>query len=165
MRSSILDPIFITISKSGNVMIIWIILALILIYKKYKFDLNQVTKIVVVPGIIVVINEFIIKGIIKRPRPFLNIHDYNLLVNIPHGYSMPSGHSLASFMMATILAAYFPKYKIFYYLYAGLIAFSRVYVGVHYPSDVLVGAILGLVLAKVYLVIIKKYFHDKKVDK
>jgi len=68
-------------------------------------------------------------------------------VPLPHDASFPSGHAATSFAAATMLSLSFPRFAPFLYVLAAAIAFSRVYVGVHYPLDVIGGAALGVLIA------------------
>ena len=67
--------------------------------------------------------------------------------SLPATYSFPSGHATVSFACATVLALAVPRLRVPLYALAALISFSRVYVGVHYPFDVLAGAVLGVAIA------------------
>jgi len=79
-----------------------------------------------------------VKAIVNRPRPHLDP-----LVRVPTDWSFPSGHAATSFAGATMLSLFFPRLAPVLYGLAVAIAFSRVYVGVHYPLDVIAGAALG----------------------
>jgi len=94
-----------------------------------------------------------IKHAVNRPRPFQEIPDLNLLVGYGRSASMPSSHT-ATWFAATLLSFAFYRRSIFFMLpLAAIMAFSRVYVGAHYPTDVLAGAILGMGYAAVGLVL------------
>lgn len=153
LRNPICDAIFTFVAHLGDVMIVWIILALVLLYKSKK--LKQLMYIIPIAAIGSIINSLIIKPIIKRPRPFIQSDLIIPLVN-EASFSMPSGHSMSSFLAATLLAYYFPKYKYCFFVLATLIAFSRVYVGVHFTSDVIVGSIIGCLFAKIGLYFVSK---------
>lgn len=85
-----------------------------------------------------------LKRVVKRERPYVTYSDIHKL-DVGGGYSFPSGHTSAAFSTATSLSLLYPKWYVIapVYLYAGLVGYSRVYEGVHYPSDVLAGAIVG----------------------
>lgn len=92
---------------------------------------------------------FIIKSFVKRERPFNMIDEIENLIDPPDKYSFPSGHTAAAFVMAALISFQFPFLKIGLYSLASLIGFSRLYLRVHYPTDVLAGIVLGSLSAKV----------------
>lgn len=89
--------------------------------------------------------NFAIKQLFKRPRPFVT-HVTFTPVYRPGGYSLPSGHTSLSFATATALSRAYPKWYVIApsLLWAGTVGYSRMYLGVHNPSDVGTGAILGV---------------------
>ncbi len=88
------------------------------------------------------------KLLFHRPRPF-QTYDWVVKRADASGYSMPSGHAAMAFEAAYIWSEYFPQFSIAFYSLATYIAISRVYYGVHYPSDVIFGAILGYLNSKI----------------
>lgn len=84
------------------------------------------------------------KRVIKRNRPFVT-YPYIIQKDEGGGYSMPSGHTSAAFCTATSLSLLFPKWYVIApaYLYATAVGYGRMYEGVHYPTDVFVGAVVG----------------------
>jgi undecaprenyl-diphosphatase len=88
----------------------------------------------------------LLKDRIGRARPPLHDPEPATLVSLPHTSSFPSGHSTVAFACATVLALSVPRLRLPLFALAALIAFSRVYVGVHYPFDVLAGAVLGVAI-------------------
>lgn len=95
----------------------------------------------------------IVKKWIKRIRPFKVIPEIRNLMKIPDEFSFPSGHAAGAFLMATLFRHFYPALSIPLYLLATIVGLSRVYNGVHYPSDVMAGSFLGIFSARIGIAI------------
>ena len=87
---------------------------------------------------------FLLKNSLKRSRPSEKLDHIQNMMLPPDEFSFPSGHTAAAFVMATILASYYPSLSMPVYTWALLVGVSRVYLGLHYPTDILAGIILGI---------------------
>lgn len=138
-----LDPIFVALSVIGYFGLVWIALAVFLAYvgpRSLRFSVALTAACVWSADLV----SLGLKALVQRPRPFETIPRADpLLGGATIGQSMPSGHAATSFAGAVVLTYLFPRSAPYVFLLAVAIAFSRVYVGVHYPSDVLAGAALG----------------------
>jgi undecaprenyl-diphosphatase len=107
------------------------------------------------------LNSSVAKFILERPRPCHVLSNVHLLVGCGSGYSFPSSHAVNNFCGAVILSFFFPEAAVWLYAFAAVVSFSRVYVGVHYPSDILGGAIIGiccgLIIIFVFLLLENSY--------
>lgn len=158
LHNQIFDTIMITLTKLGNAGILWVAISLTLIItKKYR-----TTGILTLFSLLItlILGDGILKHIVERNRPFITINDFHLLVEAPSSYSFPSGHTSAAFAAASMLSYHFNKYKFLFFTLAVLMAFSRLYLFVHYPSDILGGIILGLfaflITLKTHTILINK---------
>lgn len=85
-----------------------------------------------------------LKHLFKRTRPFEQLHNAGKLIQPSDKFSLPSGHAAAAFVIATLIAYMYPHWAGLAILWASLIGLSRVLLGVHYPGDILAGALLGI---------------------
>lgn len=100
-----------------------------------------------------------LKYLIARPRPFQVLGMASALSQTRGEVidpSFPSAHSAYAFLMATLLAGWFPKYHFIFYVIAGLISWTRIYLFLHYPSDVVAGGILGYGVTRIVLHLVSK---------
>ena len=142
IRTGFMDAIMPFITQLGDAGLIWIILSIGLIIPKKTRKIGFVMIIaLILNGIIC---NIILKPMLARIRPFDVNTAIKFLINKPRDFSFPSGHTSASFTAASVL--FFRKSKLFVpsLVLAFLISFSRLYLYVHYPSDVLAGLVLGI---------------------
>jgi undecaprenyl-diphosphatase len=85
------------------------------------------------------------------------LDDVRLLLGPKDGFSFPSGHATTSFCLATVIAMRYPKLRYPIFILAIIVALSRPYVGVHYPSDILIGAVLGIFIGYIVTETAVKY--------
>jgi membrane-associated phospholipid phosphatase len=106
---------------------------------------------------------YAIKALVKRPRPYITYPDLKNQTT-EGSYSFPSGHTSSTFSIATSLSLNFPKWYVIVpaYVWAGATGYSRMYLNVHYPTDVLTGAALGSLSAWVTWRVNKKLQKKKK---
>ena len=141
-RVGVLNPLFEGLSLVGSFGIVWLVLAVVLA----GFSLRRPWLLLRV-AIAILLAEMVsglLKAELARDRPPVAHPDPEALVRVPVTHSFPSGHATVSFACATVLALAVPRLAWPLFALAALVAFSRVYVGVHYPADVLAGAILGV---------------------
>lgn len=144
-RSGLLDPLFQGLSLIGSFGIVWLLLAVAI--SGFSWSRPWLWTRV---GAAVLLAEGIsgaLKLWIERDRPPVSRPVPEPLLEAPSTFSFPSGHATVAFAAATVLALAVPRLRWPLYALAALIAFSRVYVGVHYPGDVLAGALLGVGIA------------------
>jgi Membrane-associated phospholipid phosphatase len=148
-QNYILDKIMPFITFLGNLGLVWIVISIILISSKKYRTIGIMCILVLIFNTI--LGEGILKNLIQRQRPFMSMSTVHLLIDKPISFSFPSGHTSTSFAIAGIIWSQLKKYRVYVVLLACLIAFSRLYLFVHYPSDILGGIVQGLVCAKIVL--------------
>ena len=142
LRSDWLNGIICIVTVLGNKGFIWLALLLLLIIYPKTRRLGMVAGL---SFLLCVGVAEVIKNLVMRPRPFWDIAELMPLVKPPHSYSFPSVHTVSSFSVAWILLwSSLGRIRYVIFVFACLMAFSRLYVGVHYPSDVLGGILLAL---------------------
>ena len=95
-----------------------------------------------------------LKFLIQRQRPLYFLEMASKLSKGPGEIldpSFPSGHAVYAFMMATVLAKWVPRYRVIFYIAAGFIGWTRIYLGVHFPTDVVVGGLLGYGITRLFI--------------
>lgn len=167
LRSDFMDPIMVFITSLGDRGIFWILVSLFLLINKKTRKAGILTLAALLLNQI--LGEGILKNIIRRERPYTTFSDITLLIKALSSYSFPSGHTSSSFAAAYVLSRYLGRYGFLFWGIAVLMGFSRIYLFVHYPSDVLGGVLLGLlsgsIIVFVYQYISEKRKYDRKREK
>lgn len=153
-----LDTAMIALTTIGDEGIVWILLGLILLI--FKQTRQAGVAVLVSLAVMVVLNNLIIKNVVARPRPFVVQPGVDLLIAAPSGFSFPSGHASSSF--AAVTALFLSKRKAIWIpalILALLIAFSRMYLYVHFPTDIIGGMVLGIIYGVVGFYLTRVFFN------
>ncbi len=122
--------------------LVWFILCVIFlaidIYSGLALTITSITQVLL---------QTIIKHIFSRQRPFVKFEDISNVIAPPDKFSFPSGHTAGAFGIVFVFYYFYPVLFIPMLIIASFIAFSRIYLGLHYPSDVLAGVVLGFISA------------------
>lgn len=157
IRTDTMTSFFKFFTKLGNGGILWIILTVMLICFKRTRKIGLILSISLLLSTL--ITNVMLKNLIARTRPFYTIPDLQALIPYPKDYSFPSGHTTSSFASCTTLFIMLKKkYSFLFLIFATLMGFSRIYVGVHYPTDVFVGVIVGVMSSIVSFYIVKSLY-------
>lgn len=143
LRAEWLSPIMITITKLGGLGLIWILLSLVLLcFKKTRW-----AGVAGLVGLVfsLLLNNWFLKNVFHRIRPYEVIEGLTLLTNKATDFSFPSGHSGSSFAAATAIVCSLKgsRARWLVLVFAFIMAFTRLYIGIHYPTDVICGALTG----------------------
>jgi len=144
-----LDWVMWTLSAIGGAGAIWLFVAAVMAAWQPRLR-PAAWQVVLALFLTHVIVEDAIKPLVGRARPFVAERTITVVgAYRPSTYSFPSGHAAQSFAAAVALACALPRHKAWLYALAALIAFSRIYIGVHFPLDVAVGTLVGLTVGLV----------------
>ncbi len=155
MRTELMTTIMKAITRLGDGGSLWIVLAIILLV------LNKTRKVGAASAVALIITFLTvnlgIKNMVARTRPYEVIDGLINLVEKQSDFSFPSGHSAHAFAVGVVILIMMPKkIGVPIFVISILMAFSRLYVGVHYPTDVIAGAILGTIIAFLSVFIVNK---------
>ena len=162
LRCAWLDWLMPKITFLGEAGLIWIVIALLFLWLKTrrKCGLKMVVSLV----ICLVLGLLILKNIIARPRPCWINTEMEMLVKVPKDYSFPSGHTLSGISSALIIFKDDRRIGIPALILAVMIAFSRLYLYVHFPTDVLVGTLMGILFGILAPRIVEYIYSRRKTS-
>ncbi len=148
LSNPVLDRILVSITELGDFCFIWLVFSVIF----YLIDAKTFALLMVLSMLVTnAINNGLIKSLFRRKRPYEKYEDIHTIIPEPYGSSFPSGHSATAFGSAVVIMNYNIVLGSVVLLLAILIAFSRVYLRVHFASDVFVGSLVGF-LTTLYVV-------------
>lgn len=161
LRFDFLTPVMKFITHLGDAGMIWIIITILLLafQRTRKAGIYSASALI----IMLLFNNMLLKNIFNRTRPYEVIDGLKLLIPKQMDPSFPSGHSAASFASSTAVFRHLSRrVGVPLLILAFLISFSRLYVGVHYPSDVFAGALIGSFIGILVNIIGNKISKNKK---
>ena len=160
LRSEVLTPVFLCITHLGDGGVLWLLTAALCLTRRATRPCGVAILLALVLGLFA--GNLVIKNLVARPRPFQTYPElFNLIEQ--GGYSFPSAHAMSSFASATAVFLFFRRRGqrwpgVVMLTAAALIAFSRLYVCVHYPSDVVCGMLLGIALGCLSTALVRRYY-------
>lgn len=167
IHNDVLDAIMLFITRLGDGGFIWIVIGLLLLIvpsvgKESKEHLKQRRK----AGLMILLSlaltsicvNAVLKNVVQRPRPF-HVDTSVIPLIFPSGYSFPSGHTASAFAAATAIFLYRKKAGIVAFVLAAIIAFTRMYLFVHYPTDIIGGIVVGVICACIVNKLVKSYLR------
>ena len=157
IHNAVLDPIMIVASTLGNNGFIWIVITVFLLFTKRYRECAIVMAIALLLSLLIC--NITLKNLVARDRPFWIDERVVLKIEEPNDFSFPSGHTFSSFAAAVVLFLYSRKMGTAALALALSIAFSRLYLFVHFPTDVLASVVLGSATAGLAVVLFRKLFR------
>lgn len=162
LKCDFLDWLMVFLSRIGEGGIVWFAIAIPMLFNKKSRTCGVV--MILSMGVTLLFGEFFLKNLVGRVRPCNVNTDIEMLVKRPSSFSFPSGHTSSSFASATTIFQWNKKVGIIALVLAFAIAFSRLYNYVHFPTDIIAGALFGIFTSMLVYYIFRKYQFDNKLE-
>lgn len=157
MRNSFLNLLMLLITQLGNGFLT-LVLCAVFFYSFYHFTGIKETEVMVLATAVAIFSTIVVqtaKNFFRRKRPAKDLKDVQVLGPVLRFSSFPSGHTVSAFALAALLADKYPVLALIFYFTAFLVGVSRIYVGAHYPLDVLAGSLVGVGCTKIILLLVQ----------
>ena len=163
LHTPLLDKVMLFFTKMGNIGMPWIGIAVVLLF----FKKTRKCGIAIIGSLLLkeLIGNLILKNLVARPRPCWIYDTVPMLISAPSSYSFPSGHTFDGFAAAGSIFLYNKKAGIFAVIVASIIAFSRMYLFVHFPTDILASVVLGTLVAVVVHIVVERYTPHNRINR
>lgn len=159
LSGSFSDFFFANITVLANAGVFWIVLSAVFAIMPKTRKMSLTMMIAMLLGLL--LGNLIIKNVVARMRPYQMDGAIQLIINKPSEFSFPSGHTLCSFGAAISIYLYKKKLGVLMLILASAIALSRMYLYVHFPTDILGGILLGIITANIAYIITEKIYMSK----
>jgi undecaprenyl-diphosphatase len=156
ISTGFLDKFFSIITNVNNWYITYLILLGILFFKGGRIGKISVLGIIILITVTDQTGYKLLKEFFERARPCNALSNVLTPLGCTGSYSFPSNHAINNFAAAAFFSKLFPKYKIVLFVSASLVAISRVYLGLHYPSDIIAGAAIGMIFGYIFALAVLK---------
>lgn len=151
------------ITDVKNWYITYVLLWFLILFKGGRYRVGLSIAMLIVPALSDQLSSSLLKDLVARPRPCKVLENVHLLVGCTDSYSFPSSHAVNNFTAAIFFGYFYKNLKWIFIGVATLMALSRVFVGVHYPSDIIGGALIGIILgyflARLFNTIFRFIYH------
>jgi len=169
LANPVTDKIMPFITDVKNWYLLYIFLWFLILFKGGKYRVGLAIGMILLVAISDQLSSILLKHLFERPRPCKVLENVHLLVGCTDSYSFPSSHAVNNFAAAMFFTYFYKHLKWILFSVASIMALSRIFVGVHYPSDVIGGALIGIaigyILAITYEFILKKIYSMRIFNK
>lgn len=154
ISSPAMDSVMLAATYAATYATLWFVLAAVLMC----FERQRKVGVAIIVSVMVayIVCDLVLKPLVGRERP-CDLADFEMLVPVPGTYSFPSGHTMSSFAAATAIFIFHRRAGIVAYVFAAMVGLSRMYLFVHWPTDVVAGAVIGIIVASACVWFMSRY--------